>query len=618
MAESFKTMLVKDSTIADITPDLGYAVRSGAASHTNQQFPATAQNSSTMIFSVQVPSENIVIGRDMLIETNMGFSFNVGDSSYPVTTDSFANAKITQGTGNLILQWGNTIALQAFPLASLMNTASATINNTSVSTNVKDVLPQLLRLNDSRYLYRFNGMTPSLPDQAYQEYSSGVNAANNPLASYNNASYDLDQIPRGAHYVELYVSHYGNGFEVADDGTETAVNNILIGQGEGTTNLAQSQWANSGNAPTGETYTYYNEQWWVVEVKTKVTEPIFISPLTWSSPEHNSQGLLGINNMSFNFSLDSTFARLLSEGSLLTTETASTGVSQSAVRSVVAGASDLGQDGMFADTQMLLKFLSTQPSDRLDTKNVVPFMDFPRYITNANSSNPIAAGGETRLLTNNLQLNQIPDYFLVCVRKPMVSQTIQDANSFFAIKSISVNLNNASGLLSSATQQDLWKMSMKNGSTQSWAEFSGKQWDSTEDGGSSVGTTGSLLVLAPPYDLSLPDYLTSGSLGNFNFQIQLNVENVSTQSIAPEVQVICVNSGIFCTQQGVSSVYSGILTREMTLKTKSQKPESAESGERLVGGRKFLNMSPVRKTGGAYSGGKKHSAESGSSLSGMY
>ncbi len=617
MAESFKTMLVKDSTIADITPDLGYAVRSGAASHTNQQFPATAQNSSTMIFSVQVPSENIVIGRDMLIETNMGFSFNVGDASYPVTADSFTDSKITQGTGNLILQWGNTIALQAFPLSSLMNTASATINNTSVSTNVKDVLPQLLRLNDSRYLYRFNGMTPSLPDQAYQEYSYGVNAANNPLASYNNASYDLDQIPRGSHYVELYVSHYGNGFEVNDTGVEAAVNNVLIGQSTGTTYLAQSQWASSGEAPAGETYTYYNQQWWVVEVKTKVTEPIFISPLTWSSPEHNSQGLLGINNMSFNFSLDSTFSRLLSEGSLLTTETASTGVTQSAVRSVVAGASDLGQDGMFADTQMLLKFLSTQPSDRLDTKNVVPFMDFPRYITNANSSNPIETGAETRLLTNNIQLNQIPDYFLVCVRKPMVSQTIQDANSFFAIKSISVNLNNASGLLSSATQQDLWKMSMKNGSTQSWAEFSGKQWDSTDSGGSAVGTTGSLLVLAPPYDLSLPDYLTSGSLGNFNFQIQLNVENVSSQSIAPEVQVVCVNSGIFCTQQGVSSVYSGILTREMCLKTKSQKPESGDH-ERLVGGRKFLNMSPVRKTGGAISGGKKHSSESGSSLSGMY
>ena len=55
----------------------------------------------------------------------------------------------------------------------------------------------------------------------------------------------------------------------------------------------------------------------------------------------------------------------------------------------------------------------------------------------------------------------------------------------------------------------------------------------------------------------------------------------------------------------------------MTLKTKSQKPESGDH-ERLVGGRKFLNMTPIRKVGGAMSGGKKHSSESGSSLSGMY
>jgi len=616
MSESFKTYLVKDSTINDITPDLAYCVKSGAASYTNQQFPATAQNSSTMIFSVQVPSENIVIGRDILIETTMAFSFNVGSSDYPITADgSFDSANVIALKDNLILDWGKACALRAFPLASLMNTASATINNTSVSTNVRDVLPQLLRLNDSRYLYKYNGMTPSLPDQAYQSYVDAVGANNNPLASWNTASYDVDLVPRGAHPIELYATHYGSGTSYAADGTATVVTGAFIDN-----SLKQALWVDGG-AATGVAYTFYDQQWWVVEVKTKITEPLFISPFTWSSPEHNAQGLLGINNMAFNFSLDSTLSRLICDGTGLVTASATAGVNQAAVRSLSSGAANLNQSALFTDSNMLLKFLSTQPSDRLETKNVVPYMDFPRYLTNANSGQTIDALGTSSVLSNNIQLNQIPDYFLICVRKAMTSQTIQDADSFFRITGVSVNINNASGLLSSATPQDLWKMSMRNGSTQSWSEFSGKVWDNnTNDGeGGSIYTTGSLLVLSPPMDLSLPDYLTSGSLGNFNFQIKVNVENLSKDSIAPEVCVVCVNSGIFVTSQGVSSVYSGILTREMCLKTKAQGAESQLGEERLVGG-KMLNRHPLRPmkgraVGGSISGGSK---SGGNNLSGMY
>ena len=616
MSDSFKTYLVKDSTINDITSDLGYCVKSGAASFTNQQFPATAQNSSTMIFSVQVPSENIVIGRDILIETTMAFTFNVGSADYPVTkTGSFTDANVEAVADNLILDWGNACALRAFPLASLMNTASATINNTSVSTNVRDVLPQLLRLNDSRYLYKYNSMTPSLPDQAYQSYKDAVGAQNNPLASYNTASYDVDQVPRGAHPIQLYASHYGSGGSYDADGTKTVITAALIDN-----TLKQAEWTDAGDA-TGVAYTYYDQQWWVVEIKTKITEPLFISPFTWSSPEHNAQGLLGINNMAFNFSLDSTLSRLICDGTGLITEAAGA-TTQPAVRSLSAGAANLSQSALFNNSNMLLKFLSTQPSDRLETKNVVPYMDFPRYLTNANSGQTVASLGTSSVLSNNIQLNQIPDYFLICVRKAMTSQTIQDADSFFRITNISVNINNASGLLSSATAQDLWKMSMRNGSTQSWSEFSGEVWDNNlrnENVGGNVYTTGSLLVLSPPYDLSLPDYLTSGSLGNFNFQIKLDVQNLSADAVAPEVCVVCVNSGIFVTSQGVSSVYSGILTREMTLKTKGTSADSSMDMERLVGG-KMLNRLPLRHmkrmVGGAKSGGSM--SVSGGALSGMY
>jgi len=105
MTDSFKTVLCKDSTISDITPELAYVVESGAAQTTYQQFPATAASSSNMIFNVQVPSENIVIGRDALIESQMGYNFSIGSADQPVTVDSMQFSNKIPAPGAYIAGW---------------------------------------------------------------------------------------------------------------------------------------------------------------------------------------------------------------------------------------------------------------------------------------------------------------------------------------------------------------------------------------------------------------------------------------------------------------------------------------------------------------------------------
>jgi hypothetical protein len=223
--------------------------------------------------------------------------------------------------------------------------------------------------------------------------------------------------------------------------------------------------------------------------------------------------------------------------------------------------------------------------------------------------------------SSNLQINQIPDYFIITARIPMSQQTPINSMSQFVIQNISVNLNNQSGLLSSASQYDLWRTSAKNGSAQSWAEFSGIQ--STYTGGVSgnIATTGSVLVLSPPYDLSLPNYISSGSLGNYNFQFAVTLAcqypaSVFAQfpgGVIPiELCVVCVNSGIFSTQQGVSAVYTGILTKEMVLSSVNGQQSSAMTSietQRMIGG----NMLNGALT--AIRGMKKHSKGGASGVS---
>jgi hypothetical protein len=571
----FKTVLVRDSTIGDITSDIDFAVKSGASQTTYQRFPSTSSSNSALIFNVQVPSENVVIGRDILIST--GLTLTLTATGVP--------------NGDYALNYGNQDALQAFPLNSLLTTATVQINNTTVSINLQDVLPSLLRMNNSRELYRYNSMTPSLPDQAYGVYADANLANNNPLAGYANASYDIDQTPRGAFPLKV-------------------ISAVRTTAGGVVSNTLES-------SATTDTF--------VIVVSTVVTEPLFLSPFIFGEPEFNCQGLLGINNMSFTLNVDSTCKRVWSNGNGYITSVA---LGQNGQNGFTSPA--IGTYGASSQPALLFRFLSTQPSDLIQTKNIVPYMDYPRYLTNSANqpqidgwdynAEPQPAPSSATLTSSNLQINQIPDLFIINVRIPMSQQTIHDPSEFLTINNISINLNNQSGLLSSSSQYDLWRLSVKNGSTQSWAEFSGQAWkhDATKASqGYNIPTTGSLLIINPAYDLSLPDYISCGSLGNYNFQFQCNVTNQLGQAVFPEIIVITANSGIFTTQQGVSAVYTGILTKEMVLSAKSSDQASAMTSmevKRMVGGNtnnmplttmkamRMMKMMP-RTSGGVSSGG---------------
>jgi hypothetical protein len=222
------------------------------------------------------------------------------------------------------------------------------------------------------------------------------------------------------------------------------------------------------------------------------------------------------------------------------------------------------------------------------------------------------------LNSSNIQISQLPDYFIIVVRQQFSTLTCYDANAFLAMKSISINLNNQSGLLSSMSAENMWRMSCKNGSNQSWLEFNGQAFYNIPASGTggAVPTTGSVFVVSPS-DLSLPNYLVAGSMGQFNFQFRVNVFNQSLVPVQAEICVICANSGIMALQQGTANIYTGVLGRQMVLDTLEKKEEvvSTITNERMVGGMMNNRMSVrhprfgkrfVPKMGGAISGGKKH------------
>lgn len=545
MSGDFSTVLIKDSTIAGITDKLTYAVQSGASSNTFQKFNAISNGNTSLTFNINVPSENVIVNREVFIKTKIAFTL-LG-TGYSTTAPAIATPLI-----------GAATALQAFPFNHLVTTATAQINNTSVSTNLQDILPMLLQLASQEELSKYNGMTPTLVDGVFQNTADCYNAAgtapsqNSPLGDITFSDDNKFFAPRGS----FQITQLGFSRRVGGTGAPSA--NLTV---------------------TGPTDTFR------FAYEVEITEPLIgLSPFIYGNPKYNNQGLVGVNSINIVLNIDSTMKRFL------TSHAAISGVTGILMGQQLELAGD--NSAAFRDPAILMNFMTPQSKDIILSRNVVPYIDLPRYIASVTNPSAIAAGATARLTSQNIQLNQIPDLFIIAARKPMSSQTIFDFEFSLAIKSISINFSNTSGLLSSASPEDLYRMSLHNGSNQSWNQFRGLANKlivpaAGITGVSNMSTNGAVLVLSPPYDMSLPDYLTSGSIGSYNFQFEIDVFNQTAGSITPELVVMTVNSGIFTTIAGSSNIYTGILTKQMVLDAKdmgSVNPVMSAEHKRMIGG----------------------------------
>ena len=505
MSQDIKKVLVKDDRL-NVTDQISYAVNKGGQNMTSATFQAISQSNSSHTYNVQVPSEMTILDRVVLWQSTVQIKLNV-----PLTAGRPA--------GTLPIQYGLTDALAPFPLHSLLSVMTATINNNSVSINMIDVLPALLRFIDKRELQRMNGMTPVQFD-TYQNYQDGIGANNNALGGWSLTA-DNDLSPRGSWVLDSVSSQSGS--VVAPLATDT---DIYI------------------------TFT--------------VTEPLLLSPFIWGCPKSNNAGIYGLQNLNFVFTMNS--------GSRVWRSSNVWGQTASIVS--------------FTNSRLIFNFLTPHPSDLMESRNVVPFYELPRYIT---GNLPIFNPQQTQVVrTSNIQLNQIPDKLIIFVRKALSSQTLNVADSFFAIQNISLSFNNSSGILASASTNDLFRYSVEAGSNQSWLEFSGyaSKYNSATGTGTKLPTSGSVLILEFGKDIQLvEDFYASSSLGNFNLQMNLTVTNQSSLPISnSEIVVITMNSGIFVCNRGTCATYTGILTKSDVMDASSQEAYSKSDIKRMVGG----------------------------------
>jgi hypothetical protein len=205
-----------------------------------------------------------------------------------------------------------------------------------------------------------------------------------------------------------------------------------------------------------------------------ITEQLAISPLVWGKC-YDAEGLANIVNITMNL-------RIQDINRAVSAVPFAGYTANPATMSLQCSLQPLTWNGVLqtAQTQVsLLMQYNTQDPVLSARMGHNLFYDYDYIQTDANSNaipNALTNGSANGAWTGNtLRINTIPDRVLVYI-KPRKGQLTGIASSlisdtFLGITGLKINYNNRPNLLSTYTQNDLFRMTVKNGIKQSWYEF---------------------------------------------------------------------------------------------------------------------------------------------------
>jgi hypothetical protein len=612
MSSDIEKLAVFDSRIVQSRPK--FAVEKGALSLTNAPFNAIAQTESQHTYNIYVPSENVFVDRKVLWSSTVFQQMGVVLSNAPTG-------------GEALVVPGRDFSLCALPLNQLCSTISATINDTTTVINSQDVLREVLRLCDHKKNRQVR-TAPTMLDK-FASYNDAFGCLANPIGGFDGML-DYDNQPNGAYSnlfftdasasaanlpstsASLVVPAFAGAKYCSVNGVPTAAElwngapavayvagNIV--QYAGSVWLAVAPVA--GTAPAAALWTDLGSALsYTIYFKWRTTEPVVLSPFVFSDEYEWDTGLFGLNNIQLIMNLVSTPSRIVRTCSRAGRAIAIAGIAYNA-----------NVANKFSESVINCQFLTPSLDVPLPPKSVVPYMEFPRYITQYQGT-AIAPGATGQIISQTITLPCIPDLLIVYAKPSAGTSTAATAStdgdfylplasSLDGIRNpLSINFDNFSGLLSSTTTEQLFLMSQHNGLEMDYATFLGQAHSAGGNYGTGVAqrqagqlipSVGSILVLKPGQDLTLQSGQAASLVGNFTLQFNLTVKNNTTVAQTPQLYVITANSGFFESIRGSSRVIKGVLSEQDIISAPLAPMGVRCELNRMVGGFSFASLGNI-------------------------
>lgn len=305
-------------------------------------------------------------------------------------------------------------------------------------------------------------------------------------------------------------------------------------------------------------------------VTMDLAEYIYLSPFLFGHGDH--AGFYGVRTMDFNFTWNADLSRLWSHIQ------AFPGGGTSTITNVAV---------TFAQPKLLFEY--TTPPLTMERPSSI---SYPYYVVNRFPSGPttINAGITSQVTSNNVQLNSIPRRMYIYLREQNSDLNVTSTDTYSSIENISVQFENFSGLLASASKYDLYDISRRNGCNLTWTQWSGGKVISSTVAGQSYGTIGSILCIEPGKDFGLPDNLAPGVIGNFMFQLTVTAKNVSSRNINYMLYITTIDEGTATIMNGGTVLQgSGVITGMDVLNAKKSASVSYADAAYAEGAGRFFS-----------------------------
>jgi len=453
-----------------------YAILDGPSESTYQQQISTSFSNNSISINLDPPNDRTYISRRPILQATFEITFR--GTSGGVGIPLLQAPGLRHAPGVLV---GTTYAdaPRAYPLMNATSSLTIKMGDATISQNVSNLyrnFNHFHNFNQNRTTYE--SMTPSQLDPSF-EYSNTFGTIKSPFLGAYDVNTGVD-CPRGG-FVDCVITR--------NDATGTPAD--------------------------------------IATVQMTVREAILLSPfLSDGSDAQDSVSFIGLSTMSLILSLGGRgngplaglFGALWSHDAVNSPSTLTSGSVN------VLGAQCLSRHSTPDPTQIL------NPAEGYSYS----YHDPQNYQTS--SLTPINPGETQTIVMNNVQLASVINlaYFSICEADNYFDATKTD--TFLVIENVSILFDNRASLLANMSQIDLWTMSVNNGSTQSWRDFSYDQ--------------GSLVCAAWGSDVALGATLAPGTQGNFSMSAKITFRNQTNRVIqGTTLNALLVQEGVLTISQ---------------------------------------------------------------------
>ena len=223
--------------------------------------------------------------------------------------------------------------------------------------------------------------------------------------------------------------------------------------------------------------------------RCEIVEPLFLSPLL--SGQDDEEGMVNVNQMNMTLRWTALTNRVLSHSA---TGNPITAVSVS----------------FYQAPEMLVNYITPMITYPLPTVQTLPYSKLQQYIK---PESAWVSGTTRTLISDSIKLSLIPHKMYLFARHSRASSDYTQSDSFAKISRVSVLWNNQSGLLSTASEQELYDISCRSGTNLSWPQFSKYR--------------GSVFCVEFGRDIGLGPDEASSVAGQYTVQVQCDATNLT-------------------------------------------------------------------------------------------